>query len=74
MLDAVVGNPDTIARRVQELADIGINHLLLRFVGEWAGETQAISLDSMRLFANEVAPRFRQLAPQREMKRAAAGE
>jgi alkanesulfonate monooxygenase SsuD/methylene tetrahydromethanopterin reductase-like flavin-dependent oxidoreductase (luciferase family) len=71
MWDSVVGSPDTVARKVQELADAGINHLLLRFVGEWVGETRGISEESMRLFAKEVAPRFRNLAPQRAFARAA---
>ena len=67
MDDAVVGSPDTVARQVKELADAGINHILLRFVGEWVGETRWISEDSMKLFAAEVAPRFRDLAPPRDL-------
>jgi alkanesulfonate monooxygenase SsuD/methylene tetrahydromethanopterin reductase-like flavin-dependent oxidoreductase (luciferase family) len=59
MDDAIVGSPETVARQVRALADAGINHILLRFVGEWVGETRWISEDSMTLFAREVAPRFR---------------
>jgi alkanesulfonate monooxygenase SsuD/methylene tetrahydromethanopterin reductase-like flavin-dependent oxidoreductase (luciferase family) len=58
MDDAVVGSPDTVAKQVRSLADAGINHILLRFVGEWVGETRWISEASMKLFAEEVAPRF----------------
>jgi alkanesulfonate monooxygenase SsuD/methylene tetrahydromethanopterin reductase-like flavin-dependent oxidoreductase (luciferase family) len=58
MDDAIVGSPETVAKQVRALADAGINHILLRFVGEWVGETRWISEDSMKLFAREVAPRF----------------
>ena len=54
----VAGNPDTIAAKVQVLADLGINHLLARFLGEWTGETRSISENSMRMFARDVMPRF----------------
>jgi alkanesulfonate monooxygenase SsuD/methylene tetrahydromethanopterin reductase-like flavin-dependent oxidoreductase (luciferase family) len=65
MSDTVAGSPETIAARVQELAEIGINHLHLRFIGEWAGETRHICEASARLFANEVMPRFnRATSPQ----------
>lgn len=66
MADIIAGNPDTVAARVQALADIGINHLLVRFLGEWPGETRFISEQSMRLFAREVAPRFRDVPPLRD--------
>ena len=63
MEEAVVGSPDTIAKKMQELVDSGINHVLLRFIGEWAGETRHISENSMRLFADEVMPRFTHVRP-----------
>jgi len=63
MEQAVVGSPDTIAKKIQELVDAGINHVLLRFIGEWAGETRHISENSMRLFADEVMPRFAHVRP-----------
>lgn len=63
MIELIAGNPDTVARRVQEVADAGINHLLVRFLGEWPGRTRYISEQSMRLFAQHVAPRFRDIAP-----------
>jgi alkanesulfonate monooxygenase SsuD/methylene tetrahydromethanopterin reductase-like flavin-dependent oxidoreductase (luciferase family) len=55
---ALIGSPDTVAKRIEQLSEWGINHLLLRFVGEWAGETKGICESSMRLFNKEVMPRF----------------
>ena len=63
MRETIAGSPETVAAKVQELVDLGINHLLIRFLGEWAGETRSISETSMRLFAREVIPRFRDVAP-----------
>lgn len=59
----MIGNPDAVARRLQQLSDWGINHVLLRFSGEWAGETKTIAEQSMRLFAREVMPRFADVPP-----------
>lgn len=66
MHNLIAGNPDTVARQVQALADLGINHLLVRFLGEWPGETRDVSENSMRLFAREVMPRFGDIPPLRE--------
>ena len=55
---ALIGTPDTVAKRIEQLQEWGINHLLLRFMGEWAGETKTIAESSMRLFNKEVMPRF----------------
>ncbi|HKT16462.1 MAG TPA: LLM class flavin-dependent oxidoreductase [Stellaceae bacterium] len=63
MDDLIAGSPDTVAARVQELAQLGINHLLVRFLGEWPGQTRGISEDSMRLFAREILPRFKDSPP-----------
>lgn len=63
MHELIAGTPETVAAKLQELADLGINHLLVRFLGEWPGETRAISEDSMRLFAREVMPRFANSMP-----------
>ena len=65
MKDSIAGSPDTIAKKIQQLADGGINHVLLRFIGEWAGETRHISENSMQLFADEVMPRFKDIRPKR---------
>lgn len=67
MIELIAGTPDTVAARVQALADLGINHLLLRFLGEWPGKTRYISEQSMKLFAEHVAPRFRDVAPMRDL-------
>ena len=66
MKDTIAGSPDTVAKRVQELADLGINHLMLRFLGEWAGETRHVCETSLRLFSREVIPRFRDIPPLRD--------
>jgi hypothetical protein len=52
-----------VAKRVRQLADLGINHLLVRFLGEWTGKTRHISENSMRLFSREIIPRFKDIAP-----------
>ena len=61
MTDTVAGSPETVAAKVQQLAEIGINHLHVRFLGEWKGETRQIAVDSAELFAKEVMPRFADL-------------
>ena len=66
MANIIAGSPDTVARQVKELRELGINHLLVRFLGEWPGETRAISEQSMRLFAREVLPRFKDIPPPRD--------
>lgn len=63
MFGTIAGSPDTVAAKVQEHVDLGINHLLLRFIGDWTGTTRPIAEASMRLFAREVMPRFKDIAP-----------
>ncbi len=58
MKSTISGSPETVAAKVQQLADVGINHLHLRFLGEWDGETRHICESSAELFAKEVMPRF----------------
>jgi alkanesulfonate monooxygenase SsuD/methylene tetrahydromethanopterin reductase-like flavin-dependent oxidoreductase (luciferase family) len=60
---ALVGTPDTVAAGIRRVADLGLNHMLLRFMGEWTGTTRPIVEKSMRLFGQEVLPRFKDLAP-----------
>lgn len=72
MDNLIAGTPDTVAKRVQELSDAGINHLLVRFLGEWPGKTRYISEQSMRLFSQHVAPRFRDIAPPKTLMPLAA--
>jgi alkanesulfonate monooxygenase SsuD/methylene tetrahydromethanopterin reductase-like flavin-dependent oxidoreductase (luciferase family) len=66
MTNLIAGDPDTVARKVKELRAQGINHLLVRFLGEWPGETRDISEQSMKLFAREVLPRFKDIPPPRD--------
>jgi alkanesulfonate monooxygenase SsuD/methylene tetrahydromethanopterin reductase-like flavin-dependent oxidoreductase (luciferase family) len=58
MVGVIAGSPATVAERVQEVASLGVNHLLVRFLGEWHGRTRAIAEQSMQLFASEVMPNF----------------
>ena len=57
---------------MKQLADMGINHLHLRFLGEWDGETRHICKTSAELFAKEVLPRFVEVLPSRQPALAAA--
>ena len=58
MTRTIAGTPAAIAAQVSQLAAKGINHLHLRFLGEWAGETRYVCKDSAELFAKEVLPLF----------------
>jgi alkanesulfonate monooxygenase SsuD/methylene tetrahydromethanopterin reductase-like flavin-dependent oxidoreductase (luciferase family) len=58
MKATIAGTPDAVAAKVRQLADMGINHLHLRFLGEWDGETRYVFKESAELFAKEVLPRF----------------
>ena len=66
MRATIAGSPDTVAAKVKQLADMGINHLHLRFLGEWAGETRQTCKESAELFAKEVLPRFAETQPLRK--------
>ena len=66
MKATIAGTPDKIAAKVKQLADMGINHLHLRFLGEWDGETRHICKVSAELFAKEVLPRFVEAQPARQ--------
>ena len=53
----IFGSPDTVAKRIERLQEIGIGGLILQFrVGPMSWEDNEASL---RLFADEVMPRFR---------------
>jgi alkanesulfonate monooxygenase SsuD/methylene tetrahydromethanopterin reductase-like flavin-dependent oxidoreductase (luciferase family) len=56
----ISGTPDMVAAKVKQLADMGINHLHLRFMGEVDGETGYFFRESAELFAKEVMPRFKE--------------
>ena len=52
----IVGSPETVARRVQEFADAGFNHIILHTVTP--GTPREAQLRWATRFALEVAPRF----------------
>lgn len=54
----VTGTPEQIAERLVALQDLGIEHVIARFIGEWHGETRWISERSMQLFAEQLIPEF----------------
>ena len=56
------GSPDTIAARLQRYADVGIGNLLLSFNnGLYDAERRIITERTLRLFVDEVMPRFHHL-------------
>jgi len=56
------GSPDTIAKRMQSLADVGIGNVLMSFNnGLYDAERRKRTETSMQLFVKEVMPRFAQL-------------
>jgi len=58
----VWGSPDTIAKRLQPLADVGLGNLLVSFNnGLYDSERRKVTARSMRLFVDEVMPRFNDL-------------
>jgi alkanesulfonate monooxygenase SsuD/methylene tetrahydromethanopterin reductase-like flavin-dependent oxidoreductase (luciferase family) len=58
MTDVIAGTPEQVADDVRRLQELGVNHLLLRFLGEWHGATRWIAEQSMRLFSEQVMPEF----------------
>jgi alkanesulfonate monooxygenase SsuD/methylene tetrahydromethanopterin reductase-like flavin-dependent oxidoreductase (luciferase family) len=57
----LVGSPETVARRVQEIADLGFDYLVVS--NATYGVPRAVRHQTIRLFAEEVMPRFRALQP-----------
>lgn len=52
----VIGSPDEVAQRIAALRDLGFNHIIFRPF--WCGMPAELSRRSVRLFAEEVIPRF----------------
>ncbi|WP_203986643.1 LLM class flavin-dependent oxidoreductase, partial [Sphaerisporangium rufum] len=52
----LVGDPDTVAEKVGRLRDSGVNHLICRPF--WLGMSHDRTVESVKLFAREVMPRF----------------
>jgi alkanesulfonate monooxygenase SsuD/methylene tetrahydromethanopterin reductase-like flavin-dependent oxidoreductase (luciferase family) len=50
--DWLAGSPDAVLAQIQEFAALGVTHFMLWFL-------DFPSLDGMRLFAEQVAPRLR---------------
>lgn len=58
----IIGDPDDCAREIARYRDLGIDRIHLRT--NWPGMPLETALAGMRLFAREVAPRFRaEVAP-----------
>lgn len=52
----LVGDPDFVAERIARLRDIGLNHIIARPF--WLGMDHEPAVESIKLFAREVMPRF----------------
>ncbi len=57
----LVGSPDTVARRLQEIIDLGFNYLVVS--NATYGVPRAVRHQTIGLFAEEVIPRVRAMAP-----------
>jgi alkanesulfonate monooxygenase SsuD/methylene tetrahydromethanopterin reductase-like flavin-dependent oxidoreductase (luciferase family) len=55
----LIGSPETVARRVQEFADAGFNHIILHTATP--GTPRHVQHRWAERFAREVAPRFREV-------------
>lgn len=53
----LIGDPDHLTKRINDLRDIGFNHIVFRPF--WSGLEPEMAHRSLSLFANEVIPRFR---------------
>jgi alkanesulfonate monooxygenase SsuD/methylene tetrahydromethanopterin reductase-like flavin-dependent oxidoreductase (luciferase family) len=54
------GSPETVARKLQPYADLGIGNVLMGFTnGPLTAERLALGEKSMKLFAEQVMPRFK---------------
>ncbi|MFC7689011.1 LLM class flavin-dependent oxidoreductase [Paeniroseomonas aquatica] len=56
----LVGSPETVARRVQEIAELGFNYFVIS--NATYGVPRAVRHATIRLFAEEVIPRVRGMA------------
>lgn len=53
----LIGDPDSVGTRIEKLRQEGVNHLIIR--PYWLGLEHRYAIDSIKLFAGEVMPRFR---------------
>ncbi|MER6176184.1 LLM class flavin-dependent oxidoreductase [Streptosporangium sp. NPDC001681] len=56
----MVGDPDFVAERIARLEETGVNHIIAR--PYWLGTSHERTVESVKLFAKEVMPRFAGLA------------
>ena len=61
MAQNLVGSPETVAKRVRQIADLGFNYFVVS--NATYGVPRATRHQTIRLFADEVVPRVRELAP-----------
>ena len=60
----VYGTPDQVAERIRPIVEMGIGNIIMSFNnGFHSAEQTRITERSMRLFAAEVMPRFKDIAP-----------
>ena len=57
----LVGSPATVARRVREILDLGFDYLVIS--NGTYGVPRAVRQQTIRLFAEEVIPQVRAMAP-----------
>jgi alkanesulfonate monooxygenase SsuD/methylene tetrahydromethanopterin reductase-like flavin-dependent oxidoreductase (luciferase family) len=61
------GNPDTVAARIQQFADVGLGNVLVSFNnGLYDAERRERTLRGMELFMKEIVPRFAHVATPRD--------
>jgi alkanesulfonate monooxygenase SsuD/methylene tetrahydromethanopterin reductase-like flavin-dependent oxidoreductase (luciferase family) len=60
MAQNLVGSPETVARRLRQIADLGFNYFVIS--NATYGVPRAVRHQTIRLFAEEVVPRVRDLA------------
>jgi alkanesulfonate monooxygenase SsuD/methylene tetrahydromethanopterin reductase-like flavin-dependent oxidoreductase (luciferase family) len=53
----IIGTPSQVAETVERFRDMGVDHLIFRT--QFGGMSQESTLESIRLFGEEVAPEFR---------------
>lgn len=54
----ILGSPDEVAESILELAELGINHLIMSI--QWPGMPQSLVLETMQMMAEEVFPKVQQ--------------
>ena len=55
----IFGSPDTVAAKIENLAEAGFNHFIWRVC--WKGMPNEMALNTIRRFSEEVMPRFQEV-------------